>query len=163
LVHRLGLAWSLRMYTLRATDDLLAKERYLVLKDPFASAALLASGRSLERSEHIPKVSRQPHICAGGSHSAITCACARSRGRASQPEHRSQVYLPWRLWCLWCLWCAQPCTPRQGSRGAASASCQSRPTIRLVPVSTLWWNLLCAAIVALLAFVLFALALLWDQ
>ncbi|HEX5157756.1 MAG TPA: hypothetical protein VFW17_11120 [Ktedonobacterales bacterium] len=32
-----------------------------------------------------------------------------------------------------------------------------------VPLSTLWWNLLCAAIAALLAFVVFALALIWDQ
>lgn len=46
-LRRLVLACSLRMYTLRTTDDLLTKERYLVVKGPFTSAALLASGRSL--------------------------------------------------------------------------------------------------------------------
>jgi hypothetical protein len=40
---------------------------------------------------------------------------------------------------------------------------ESRPTIRLIPLSTLWWNLLWSAIVAPLAFVVFALALVWDQ
>lgn len=40
---------------------------------------------------------------------------------------------------------------------------ESRPTGRFVPLSTLWWNLLCAAIIAPLAFVLFTLALVWDQ
>ena len=32
-----------------------------------------------------------------------------------------------------------------------------------VPLSTLWWNLIFAAIVAPLAFVMFVLALVWDQ
>jgi hypothetical protein len=70
--HRLVLAWSLRMYTVRPTDDLRAKERYLVLKDPFTSAALLASGRSLERSEHTRDASRPTHGCVGGSHRTST-------------------------------------------------------------------------------------------
>lgn len=44
-----------------------------------------------------------------------------------------------------------------------SEDTESRSTGRFVPLSSLWWNLLCASIVAVLAFVLFGLALAWDQ
>jgi|SRR6478752_6805863 len=44
-----------------------------------------------------------------------------------------------------------------------SADTESRPTGRFVPLSSLWWNLLCGTIVAVLAFVVFGLTLAWDQ
>jgi hypothetical protein len=106
------------MYTLRATDDLLAKERYLVVKDPFASAALLASGRSLEHLEDTPEVSHQPHTCAGGSHSTITRDPAGSHIVTQRASLRTGVLPVVPL-------VRSALTPRQGGQGATSAKATS--------------------------------------